>query len=198
MHYKFVLEMVRRELLGEFHGQIDRLLVAFRDPAEYRRNPAECSSFLVSSGFAVDPRQHGRGCVARLSGATVELLHLWLHLFLGSAPFVLENGRLLFKPEPLLSKTFFTANEQRVDPFGTDEVLPAGSAACALFGSTLLVYLNPERRDCFGPDAVAPRRFHLHGRGGGVTTVEGPRLEGQNAEALRLGHYRRVDVVLGA
>jgi hypothetical protein len=198
MHYKFVLEMVRRGLLAEFHGQIDRLLVAFRDPAEYRRNPAETSSFLVSSGFAIDPRQHGRGCVARLSGATVELLHLWVHLFLGPAPFVLENGRLLFRPEPVLAKTFFTSTEQRVDPFGTEEVLPAGSAACAFLGSTLLVYLNPSRQDCFGPEAVAPCRFHLHARDGGTTTVEGQHLAGSEAEALRLGHYRRVDVVLGA
>jgi hypothetical protein len=151
----------------------------------------------VSSGFAIDPRQHGRGCVARLSGATVELLHLWAHLFLGPSPFLLEHGRLLFRPGPVLSKTFFTASEQRVNPFGIEEVLPAGSAACALLGSTLLVYLNPDRRDCFGPDAVAPRRFHLHGRDGGVTTIEGSHLEGREAEALRVGHYRRVDVVLG-
>jgi hypothetical protein len=27
--------------------------------------------------------------------------------------------------------------------------------------------------------------------------VEGPHLESREAEALRLGHYRRVDVVLG-
>jgi hypothetical protein len=198
MHYKLVLEMVRRGLLAEFHGQIERLLVAFRDPAQYGRNPAECSSFLVSSGFAIDPRQHGRGCVARLSGATVELLHLWLHLFLGPAPFLLEHGRLLFRPEPVLSGTFFTATEQRVDPFGTQEILPAGSAACALFGSTLLVYLNPSRRDCFGPDAVAPRRFLLYGRDGSTTTVEGAYLESPEAQALRLGRYRRVDVVLGS
>ena len=197
MHYKFVLEMVRRGLLAEFHGEIDRLLVAFRDPLEYRRNPAECSSFLVSSGFAIDPRQHGRGCVARLSGATVELLHLWTHLFLGPSPFLFDHGTLQFRPEPALSKAFFTPADQRVDPFGTEEVLPAGSAACALLGSTLLVYLNPERRDCFGPDAVSPRRFNLYGRRGGVTTVEGARLQGQEAETLRLGHYRRVDVVLG-
>jgi hypothetical protein len=135
--------------------------------------------------------------VARLSGATVELLHLWVHLFLGPAPFVLDNGRLLFRPEPVLSGTFFTATEQRVDPFGTSEILPAGSAACALFGSTLLVYLNPSRRDCFGPDAVAPCRFLLYPRDGGTTAVEGPHLESREAEALRLGHYRRVDVVLG-
>ena len=64
MHYKFVLEMVRAGLADEFYDQIERLLVAFRDPAEYGRNPVENSSFLVSSGFAIDPRQHGRGCVA--------------------------------------------------------------------------------------------------------------------------------------
>jgi hypothetical protein len=197
MHYKFVLEMVRRGLVGEFHGQIDRLLVAFRDPAEYRRNPVESSSFLVSSGFAIDPREHGRGCVARLSGATVELLHLWIELFLGPAPFLLEQGRLLFKPAPRLAGTFFTPDERRVDPFGVEETLPAGSAACALLGSTLLVYLNPQRRDCFGPAAVSPHRFHLHGRDGGRTTVEGPHLPGPEAEALRNGRYRRVDVVLG-
>ncbi len=71
------------------------------------------------------------------------------------------------------------------------------SAACAFLGSTLLVYLNPQRRDCFGSEAVSPRRFHLHGRDGGRTTVEGPHLSGPQAEALRNGEYRRVDVVLG-
>jgi hypothetical protein len=189
--------MVRRGLLAEFYERLDRLLVAFRDPVEYRRNPAECSSFLVSSGFAVDPRQHGRGCVARLSGATVELLQLWAHLFLGPAPFACEQRRLLFKPDPVLSREFFTADERRIDAFGVEETLPASSAACALLGSTLLVYLNPARRDCFGPEAVSPRRFQLYGLGDRVTTVEGPRLEREEAEALRGGHYRRVDVLLG-
>jgi hypothetical protein len=196
MHYKLVLEMVRRGLLTEFYGQIDRLLVAFRDPVEYRRNPMEASSFLVSSGFAIDPREHGRGCVARLSGSTIELLHLWIHLFLGASPFSSVGGRLRFKPEPVLSKTFFTASERRVSPFGVEEMLPAGSAACALLGSTLLVYLNPSRRDCFGPEAVSPRRFHLYGPSEGATMVEGAHLEGREAEALRRGDYRRVDVLL--
>ena len=116
MHYKWVLEMVRAGLIAEFHADIDRLLVGFRDPAEYGRNPAENSSFLVSSGFAVDPRQHGRGCVARLSGATVELLQLWVQLFLGSAPFVLEDGELRFRPAPALAGSLFTTQAQRVQP----------------------------------------------------------------------------------
>jgi hypothetical protein len=40
--------------------------------------------------------------------------------------------------------------------------------------------------------------FYLHGRDGGVTTVEGSHLAGSEAEALRRGDYRRVDVVPGA
>jgi len=197
MHYKFVLEMVRAGLIEEFYGQIEQLLVAFRDPMEYGRNPVENSSFLVSSGFAIDPRQHGRGCVARLSGSTVEFLHLWTHLFLGPAPFVFEEEKLLFRPAPVLSKTFFSTNEQCVSPFGIEETLPAGSAACALLGATLLVYINPKRQDTFGHAAVKPRCYQLHGRDGSMQTVEGQQLEGQTAEALRLGQFRRVDVVLG-
>ncbi len=196
MHYKFVLEMVRAGLIEEFYGQIEQLLVAFRDPMEYGRNPVENSSFLVSSGFAIDPRQHGRGCVARLSGSTVEFLHLWTHLFLGATPFVFEEEKLLFKPEPVLSKTFFSTNEQCANPFGFEETLPVGSAACALLGTTLLVYINPERQDTFGDAAVSPCRYLLHGRDGIMQTVEGQHLEGQAAEALRLGQFRRVDVVL--
>jgi hypothetical protein len=197
MHYKFVLEMVRAGLIEEFYGQIENLLVAFRDPMEYGRNPAESSSFLVGSGFTADSRQHGRGCVARLSGSTVELLHLWIHLFLGPAPFAFESESLVFRPEPLLSNSFFTAQEQSVDPFGFQEVLPAGSAACALLGSTLLVYINPMRRDTFGHGGVAPRRYRLYRQEGEAQTVEGRQLQGREAEALRLGRFRRVDVVLG-
>ncbi|MDO9271233.1 MAG: hypothetical protein Q7T96_19175 [Methylobacter sp.] len=196
MHYKFVLEMVRAGLIEEFYGQIEQLLVAFRDPMEYGRNPVENSSFLVSSGFAIDPRQHGRGCVARLSGSTVEFLHLWTHLFLRAAPFVFEEGKLLFRPAPVLSKSFFSSNEQCANPFGFEETLPAGSAACALLGTTLLVYINPERQDTFGDAAVRPCRYVLHGRDGVMQSVEGLHLEGQTAEALRQGQFRRVDVVL--
>ncbi|MGZ8221979.1 MAG: hypothetical protein ACXWT0_10050 [Methylobacter sp.] len=196
MHYKFVLEMVRAGLIEEFYEQIEQLLVAFRDPMEYGRNPVENSSFLVSSGFAIDPRQHGRGCVARLSGSTVEFLHLWTHLFLGAAPFVFEKGKLLFRPAPVLSKTFFSTIEQCANPFGFEEILPADSAACALLGTTLLVYINPERQDTFGDAAVRPCRYVLHGRDGVMQTVEDLHLEGQAAEALRQGQFRRVDVVL--
>ncbi len=197
MHYKFVLEMVQQGLIQEFYSQMDKFLVPFRDPAEYRRNPIENVSFIVGSGFAIDPREQGRGCVARLSGATVEFLHLWTYLFLGAKPFLFENGRLLFRPSPNLSKVLFSTKEKRAMPFGKeDEILPCDSAACALLGGTLLVYINPQRRDTFGAEAVLPQRYKLHRRDGSILTVEGTDLEGATAEALRLGHFRRVDVML--
>jgi len=145
----------------------------------------------------VDPREQGRGCVARLSGATVEFLHLWTHLFLGPSPFLFEKGRLLFRPQPSLSKAFFPTEEKCVHPFGeAGEILPRDSAACALLGNTLLVYVNPQRLDTFGPDAVMPVRYQLRGRDGSVKTVEGAFIEGDDAEALRLGKFRRVEVML--
>ncbi|MDD2759863.1 MAG: hypothetical protein PHH11_06175 [Methylomonas sp.] len=197
MHYKFVLEMVRAGFVEEFYADIDKLLVAFRDPAEYKRSPIENSSFLVSSGFDIDPRQHCRGCVARLSGSTVEFLQLWTHLFLGPKPFVCQEGELLFRPEPVLSLSFFSARAQTVKPFGIEESLTANSAACALFGSTLLVYVNPNNQDTFGVAAVRPMRYRLYGPDGEIRTVEGASLRGQAAEALRRGQLRRLDVELG-
>lgn len=196
MHYKFVLEMLRAGLVEEFYRDMEQLLVAFRDPKEYGRNPIENSSFLVSSGFAVDPRQHGRGCVARLSGSTVELLQLWVHLFLGPAPFVFEAGRLLFKPAPVLSKAFFSTTEQSVNFFDFKEILPPDTAACAFLGTTLLVYINPTGQDTFGDNAATPCRYHLYARDNSTQTLVGSCLEGQIAESIRLGHFRRVDVLL--
>lgn len=147
--------------------------------------------------MAIDSRQHGRGCVARLSGSTVEFLHLWTHLFLGPNPFVFEQGKLLFRPEPVLAKSLFSTVERLATPFGAEETLPAHSASCALLGATLLVYINPERRDTFGQAAVQPCRYRLYGRDDSEQIVESQFLEGEIAEDLRAGRFRRVDVGLG-
>ncbi|MCQ8181728.1 hypothetical protein NP603_11460 [Methylomonas sp. SURF-1] len=196
MHYKFVLEMLRAGLVAEFYADIERLLVAFRDAEEYKRNPLENSSFLVSSGFSVDPRQHGRGCVARLSGSTVELLQLWTYLFFGDAPFRVVDGELRFQPEPVLAARLFSDCERSAAPFAGEETLPVASAACALFGATLVVYLNPQRRDCFGPHPVKPQRYRLYFRDGSEAKLDGAYLDAEAAAALRQGMLRRLDIEL--
>lgn len=58
-----------------------------------------------------------------------------------------------------------------------------------LLGTTWLVYINPECQDTFGDAAVRPCRYQLYSRDGIMQTVEGLHLEGQAAEALRLGQF---------
>jgi hypothetical protein len=110
---------------------------------------------------------------------------------------VFEQGRLLFRPAPALAKSFFLTQEQSVNPFGFEEILPADSSTCAILGTTLLVYINPTRQDSFGDAAVRPCRYQLYGQDGSMQVVEGRQLEGPAAESLRLGQFRRVDVALG-
>ena len=43
---------------------------------------------------------------------------------------------------------------------------------------------------------MLPQHYKLHRRDGSILTVEGADLEGVTAEALRLGRFRRVDVML--
>lgn len=196
MHYKFVLDMLRAGLVDEFYQHMEQLLVAFRDPKQYGRNPIENSSFLVSSGFEIDPRQHGRGCVARLSGSTVEFLHLWTLLFLGERPFVIEQGQLLFRPQPLLAADLFNPHPHTVAAFGKEELLPAHSVACALLGATLLVYVNPGRQNTFGAGAAQPRCFQLYGADVSVRRIEGGYVDGETAVMIRQGKFRRVEIEL--
>lgn len=197
MHYKFVLEMLRAGLVDEFYADMHQLLVPFRDPAQYKRSPLENSSFIVSSGFAIDAREHGRGCVARLSGSTVEFLHLWTHLFLGAQPFQWHDGQLVFAPQPSLHARLFTAEARRLSVLGQDEDLPAHSAACALLGHTLLVYVNAKQRHTYGAmNYVAPAGFRLVAPDGTVTEVVGPLLRGHLAERVRAGEFGRVEVRL--
>ena len=67
----------------------------------------ENSSFIVSSEHP-DKTYWGRGFVARLTGATVELINIWILICLGNEPFILnEKGELNIKFSPILKKDFF-------------------------------------------------------------------------------------------
>src|SRR5205085_11148861 len=69
MHYKYLLEVLKAGMVDAFLKETRTGLIPFRDAKTYGRPVFENSSFLASSIF---PKQeyHGRGFVARLSGAT--------------------------------------------------------------------------------------------------------------------------------
>jgi len=198
MHYKLVLEMVRRGLLDEFYKDIEKLLVPFHAPEVYRRSVMENSSFIASSGYDVSPADAGRGFVARLSGSTVEFLHLWSLLFAGPAPFAVDNARrLVFALKPQLDKEFFLKKEAAVTlDNGEVALLPKGALAFMFLGKTLVVYRNDKGRPTFGAGAVSVRRYELEDRHGATETVEGATLVGPLAERARAGEYRKITAVL--
>ena len=157
MHYKFMLETLRSGLADEFYEDLRRGLVAFHSPEVYGRSPLENSSFIASSRFP-DPKVHGAGFVARLSGATAEWISMVLHMGLGATPFRVVDGALRFEPRPTLADWLFTS--QPAGGFG------AGCFGFKLFGQTWVVYDNPARRSTFGAQGVAPAAFELGYPGG--------------------------------
>ena len=165
MHYKFMLETLRCGLAPEFYDDLRHGLVAFHDPEVYGRSPLENSSFIASSRFP-DPKVHGVGFVARLSGATAEWISMVLHVGLGAAPFRVVGGALRFEPRPTLADLLFTT--QPTGGFGP------GCFGFKLFGQTWVVYDNPSGRSTFGSDGVAPVAFELsYGDGRRLTHVGG-------------------------
>jgi len=106
MAYKYLLAVLRAGLHDEFFSEMQRGLVAFLDPEIYGRSPLEHSSFIVSSAHP-DAGLHGRGYVARLTGATAEFLSMWVLMMVGSQPFFLRDGELCLAFRPALPSWLF-------------------------------------------------------------------------------------------
>ncbi len=116
MAYKYLLATLAAGLHDEFFSDMRRGLVPFLDPQTYGRSPLEHSSFIVSSAHP-DAALHGRGYVARLTGATAEFLSMWTLMMIGPQPFSMRDGELclafkpalpdwLFRPDGTLTFTF--------------------------------------------------------------------------------------------
>ncbi len=187
MHYKFLFELLRAGLSEEFFAEMKHGIVAFLDPVVYGRSPSENSSFIVSSRFP-DPRVHGTGFVARLSGSTAEWLSMVFYMGLGPTPFRWVDNDLRFEPKPTLAKWLFNPKAQNG--------FPSQTFAFKLFGKTWIVYHNPTRQDTFGTQGVSPVRYHLEYENGETAACEGNFLPDERAHDLRDGKLARVTIEL--
>ncbi len=133
MEYKYLLELLRTGDGELFWSEAMRILIPFLDTKRYGRSPYENSSFIASSRYPVKS-YHGRGFVGRLSGATAEYLTMWSEFLLGQRPIVMEEGKVSFRPAPLLPAALFRKDD---------------SLEFCLFGSTLTRYENPDRINLF-------------------------------------------------
>ncbi|MEA3493663.1 MAG: cellobiose phosphorylase [Candidatus Margulisiibacteriota bacterium] len=143
MEYKYMLELLKAGLYKEFFGDFKNVLIPFLDPKKYRRSILENSSFLVSSAHP-NKDDHGRGFVARLSGASAEFIDIWIIMTTGKKVFSLDdNGKLVFTLSPILPKWLF-----KKDKFSFN-----------LLGSIEVTYINKTKKNTF--DGLRPVSYKI-------------------------------------
>lgn len=200
MEYKYMLELLRCGAVQEFYNDWENVLVPFMKPQVYGRSILENSSFIASSANP-DRKIHGRGFVARLSGSTAEFIHMIMLMAVGEKPFRYEAGELVFAPQPRLLGKLFTRQRQKVQLYIqgrlVEEEIPPRSFACLFLGKVLLCYRNPSGRNTFGAGAVKPVRLVMEMTDGERREVQGEMLRGSDAEALRSGKVRKLEIILG-
>lgn len=111
MAYKYLIGTFKSGLYEDFYEDIKTMMPPFMDPEVYGRSPLENSSFIATSNNP-NPKNHGRGFVARLTGTTSEAMTLLLLMMTGEHLFTYENHELRFHIEPKLDASFFDSNNE--------------------------------------------------------------------------------------
>lgn len=177
MEYKYLYSILKAGLYDQYYEDIRTAMVAFRDPEEYGRSILENSSFLASSENP-NPKLHGRGFVARLSGSTTEAVSLWIGMFIGDKIFTYENSELKLHFAPKLAGWMF--DEQ-------------GDASFTFLSATKVTYHNPGRKATYGADAAKITKIVITDT---QTEITGDCISGSLAEQIRNGEIKDIQVYL--
>lgn len=176
MEYKYLLELLRNGLYEEFFEDFKAALIPFQNPAIFGRSILESCSFIASSAHP-NADIHGAGFLPRLTGATVEFIHMWLWMCIGKKPFILnEKNELNLKFSPVLPDWLF--NDEGIFGFN-------------LFGDTRVLYHNPKKKNTFGKDAAKPFRILFD-----TITIEGDTVPAPYAEQIRDKKIKRIDIYM--
>ena len=179
MEYKYFYGMLKAGLYDEFYEAAEDALIPFQKPEVYGRSILENSSFLASS-VNPDSSVHGQGFVSRLSGSTVEMLSIWISMFLGEGGFGQKEGRLTFTLAPRLRADYF------------DDSCEAGFTLC---GCCRVVYHNESGKNTYGADGAKVYSMTLL-ENGKRHEVQGDSVGEELAVKLRNGEISRIDAYL--
>ena len=200
MEYKYLLELLKNGLYKEYIDAFNKAGICYQPPERYKRSIFENSSFILSS-LNSDKKNHGRGYIARLSGATAEFIHMWTILSFGKKPFRYKDNELIFKPKPILTKKLFTKQKSKAT-INFDEsnykkvVLPKNTYSARFLGETLIIYHNENRKDTFGPNSCQIKKYILTYRDGKKVNINKTVLKGESAKNLRDGLINKLDIIL--
>lgn len=179
MHYKYLLSMLRSGLHETFFEEMKTSWLPFRSAETYGRSPLENCSFLASS-VNPDPNLHGRGFVTRLSGSTIEVLSMWLHMMVGEEWFAFDNDQLSFSFKPVLPGWLFD-----------DE----GKLTFRLLSACNVTYSNPRRANTYGEEAAKVSAITVSYEGEQIK-LAGDKLSNEWAYRLREGQLESIIVEL--
>jgi len=192
MEYKYLLETLKSGFYEEFYQDFQKACVCFFDPARYGRSILENSSFIVSSAYP-DKQLWGKGFAARLSGATVELLNMWVWMVLGSQPFFVDGqGNLCMQFKPILKKDMFTVQKCNMEYDNKRVQIEENCFAFRMFANTLVVYHNNSRKDTYSVDSRVKKIVIAHE--GKVTALDSSLICGSLVDFIRRGLAERIDV----
>jgi len=182
MEYKYLLELLKKELFEEFYAELKNTLIPFQNPARYGRSILENSSFIVSSAFP-NKELHGNGFVARLSGSTAEFIQIWLIMNAGLRPFSLNNKNELevtFKPS--LAGWLFDKKTK--------------SYSFTFLGKTMITYINPSLKNTFGMRAAQIKTISFDDASGKQIRLQNPLIPAPYAEQIRQGLIKEITIEL--
>ncbi len=198
MHYKYLFAMLRAGLREEFFEEaVNGGLVPFLKPEIYGRSILENCSFIAGSTHP-DPKLHGGGFVARLSGSSAEFLSIWLYITSGETPFYLDtSGEMCLEFKPVLPAWIFTGSERTVEFYVDNKrmslTIPENAFMFHFLGRIPVICRNPDKKNTFGKDGAVVRTiavFEKECR----HMAEGSRITGDLVEKVRMGAVERIEL----
>ena len=177
MEYKYLLELLKSGMYREFADDFGKAAVPFLDPEVYGRSIYENSSFIASSKNP-NERYHGKGFVARLSGSTVEFIHMWSLMMFGLHPFAMQDGKLTLTFAPTLPSYLI----------GEDRQIEA-----VFLGKIPVRYHLAEQKE-YLPGGYEVTKIVLTCGDGAQKNVNGGVLDEEWAKAVRDGEIAGIDV----
>ncbi len=178
MEYKYLLELLKNGMYEDFFRDLKNAGVPFLTEEIYGRSLLENSSFIASSKNP-DESIHGKGFVARLSGSTIEFISMWKEIFFGKNLYEVKEGILKATFTPALP-AYLIGEDLRV--------------SAMYMGKTKVTYHLDQVSD-FYPGTYTCKRILLTDDTGKTTDVS-CEITGENAEKLRSGKVREVEIYL--
>jgi len=194
MEYKYLLELIKAGCMKEFYDAMKGAFVCNLDPQMYGRSVLENSSFIASSAY-VNKNVWGRGFVARLSGSTIEAMHIASMIFMGKAPFAKTADGVSLSFAPAIAGEMFTTKEEKREIYiagkKTAVKTPKNAFSFMFLGKTVVTYHNAKRKNTW---EAKPAKITVAFDNGKKAEFVGGSIPEPESLLVRNGRAKTIDI----